>query len=242
MTSGECRDLEHLKTEVDHEHLDRCIVCTNSFSDAVRSCVVRCEHNNVCGVCYLRLRSLQRNFSCPSCKTELDTVICAEQAGSQYTEFSFWGEFDLGPIYLYDEKARMFFPRAYFKSHIENLRTIKCNVCHVAKRDTTQLMKHVKKDHDLRMCALCVEHKQAFPSEQKVLFIYLPTILLLQYTPFRNSIHQVYILTDFDTLLTNSILINFNAMLCGTLHSSTSYSYSHNTYIILLFLLYIIPF
>ena len=40
-------------------------------------CLTPCSHQeHVCSVCYLRIRSLQRNFHCPACKRDLDHVIC----------------------------------------------------------------------------------------------------------------------------------------------------------------------
>ena len=64
----------------------------------------------------------------------------------------------------------MFFPRKYFRDKIEPLWASRCKVkgCNAMKRDMSALKKHLTEDHKMHMCALCIEHKQSFPSEQKM--------------------------------------------------------------------------
>ena len=55
---------------------EECIVCTEIVDGISRlKAVGSCEHQGVCSVCFLRMRSLLQDSSCPICKTELEFVI-----------------------------------------------------------------------------------------------------------------------------------------------------------------------
>ena len=62
----------------------------------------------------------------------------------------------------------MFFPPKYYTSKIEKLWKCICKECNVLKRDIKALKTHMNLEHKFQMCSLCIEHKQAFPSEQKM--------------------------------------------------------------------------
>ena len=145
-----------------------CFLCAFPFEANQRvRCVGVCGHNNVCSICFLRLRSIQRNFSCASCKQQLDHVICSDKVGAQFSDFTIWGD-NIGPDYIYDEKSQMFFQKAYHISKVETLWAFKCGICKQTRRDMKQLKQHYQAEHNMQMCELCIENKQAFPSEQKV--------------------------------------------------------------------------
>jgi E3 ubiquitin-protein ligase ZNF598 len=95
----------------------------------------------------------------------MENVICTEDHNARFQTFTIWGE-NAGPDFSYDHKSRVFFPKKYYKSKVEALWSAKCKECNSWKRDITALKKHVTADHDCLMCALCIEHKKVFPSEQ----------------------------------------------------------------------------
>jgi len=109
---------------------------------------------------------VMRDYSCPQCKQNCELVICTPDVGAVYTDFEIWGE--QIPGFSFDHTSRMFFPPDHYKSKIEALRKSVCRICQVAKRDIKALRAHMTADHKLQMCALCIEHKHAFPSEQRV--------------------------------------------------------------------------
>ena len=114
----------------------------------------------------MRIRALQRNFSCPTCKTNLDRVVCSKDDNINFDDFQVWGD-SIGPTYTYDEKAQMFFPNDYYKSKVQSLWLCKCSICNHVKRDIKGLKTHSKLEHNLELCGLCIENRNAFPSEIK---------------------------------------------------------------------------
>ena len=125
-----------------------------------------CGHKGICSICFLRIRSLQRSFSCPSCKTNLDKIICSENPSLEYSEFSLWGD-SIGPDFTYDERGQMIFPNEYYKSQVASLWLCKCTICQQQRRDMKGLRTHIKMDHNLEVCSLCLENRDFFPTEHR---------------------------------------------------------------------------
>ena len=168
-TSTSTSSLNKLFERSPEEFDGSCLICAESFGKEHLRCVVSCGHNDVCAVCFLRLRALQRNFSCPSCKADLEAVICVEKDTDKFTDFSIWGD-SIGPDHMYDERSKIFFPKQYFKAKVESLFACSCRVqsCRQTRRDMKSLRQHMLIDHKMNFCLLCIEHKQSFPAEQKV--------------------------------------------------------------------------
>ena len=158
---------------MDHATTDgTCIICTEPFSPQNLLSAICCNHRSVCSICFLRIRALQRNMGCPECKTNLDHVICLPCDGSSasemsWSDFTIWGD-SCGPDFTLDPRSQIFFPKQYFRSKVESLWACKCSLCGQSKRDMKALKAHYNGDHNMHMCALCIEFKQSFPSEQKV--------------------------------------------------------------------------
>ena len=149
--------------------MECCLICSEPFDkkERLRTLCV-CGHDTVCSLCYLRVRALRRNFQCMTCKGELDAVICTEVDCVKFDDFTFWGEFDIGPKYCFDAKSRVFFPKDYFRSNIEQLWLIRCKMCRQSKRDMKALQQHLASEHNMMLCLLCSEHRYVFPSEMRV--------------------------------------------------------------------------
>lgn len=146
-----------------------CIICAYPIDNAERlPTLTICSHAEpICSICFLRIRSLQRQFHCPTCKRELDAIICCAEPGRQFGDFTVWGE-SIGPDFTYDQLSQMFFPKDYYRTRVETLRQIKCSVCPATRRDFRGLRGHLTNEHNLHLCMLCVENKQVFPAEQRI--------------------------------------------------------------------------
>lgn len=146
-----------------------CIICAFPIDSVSRyPTLTVCGHNEaICSICFLRIRSLQRNFHCPSCKRELDNIIVSTDPSKRFADYPMWGE-SIGEGFAYDALAQMFFPKEYYRNSIEPLRQLKCVVCSTSRRDYKAFKGHLHAEHNLHLCMLCVDHKQVFPAEQKV--------------------------------------------------------------------------
>jgi hypothetical protein len=112
-----------------------CLICTNPFEANHRlRCIGICDHDDVCSICFLRLRSLQDFDSCPSCKQLLNYVICTDSATSCFQDFIVKGGNSIipllkGPDYIYDQKSQIYFPAQYYQAVIQLLFIYKCTIC-----------------------------------------------------------------------------------------------------------------
>ena len=119
-----------------------CLICAESFSvvaagpswpcSAVVRCLTPCGHNDICSKCHLRLRFLHSDQTCPVCKGDLPQVIVpsardASSSKTSFEDFQLWGE-DLGESYLFHDESSMFFPKDFFKSQVEPLFSLSCQV------------------------------------------------------------------------------------------------------------------
>jgi hypothetical protein len=100
------------------------------------------------------------------CKTELENIVCPKGVLKPYASFQVVGSEHL-PGYTYNHKARMFFPKEHYKTHIETLWQCRCRQCNALKRDVKALKAHYAGEHNIIMCGLCMEHKHSFPSEER---------------------------------------------------------------------------
>lgn len=122
------------------------------------------DNAGICSICSLRIRALQREYKCPTCKTSLEKIVCAKESNINFADFTFWGD-SIGPDFHFDERSQMFFPPAYYKEHVQPLWLSKCKLCSQVKRDPKGLRLHLHAQHNLEMCTLCIENRHAFPSE-----------------------------------------------------------------------------
>ena len=146
---------------------ETCLICAEFLSPTTRiPAITSCDHSGVCSICFLRLRYILRDFTCPQCKQNCEQVICCYDSNSKFNDFEIWG--DQAPGFIYDNSARMFFPPDNYKLSVEPLKKSICKICGVVKRDEKALKGHLYAEHKLMMCSLCLEFKHSFPSEHKV--------------------------------------------------------------------------
>ena len=124
-----------------------CLVC---YSDLIVTTKTTCDHNEICGICHLRLRLLHKDNKCPICKTENEMVIVdyyydnnhdtttenddeeddhdndrQQQKTKLYADYPMWGT-ELGSAFIFREDVGMFFPRDYFHKEVEPLFGFRC--------------------------------------------------------------------------------------------------------------------
>lgn len=143
-----------------------CIICAEEIDGKNRLfAYTSCGHSDICSICYLRMRALQRVMHCPSCKASADHVVCSPKGDEAFDNFQIWGD-SCGDLIL-DQRGQMFFPRDYHRHKVEPLWSLKCKTCKQSKRDLKALRSHVKQEHNLQLCLLCIENRQSFPVEHK---------------------------------------------------------------------------
>jgi E3 ubiquitin-protein ligase ZNF598 len=150
-----------------HSH---CLVC---YSDLTVRGKIPCGHDDICGVCHLRLRFLHDDKKCPICKQSNDLVIVdKDNGGKRFVDYPQWGD-DIGADFVFRNDVGMFFEEQYFQQDIIPLFSHVCNKCdfkvdentkNTSKKNSPQrlLEDHLRNEHRLSMCRLCIEHKRDF--------------------------------------------------------------------------------
>ena len=118
-----------LVLENDPDAQQHCLVCYDTLEHTTKT---PCQHDEICGVCHLRIRFLHQDKKCPICKTENNQVIVDqnEDPGSHAKTFDMypiWGD-NLGSDFHYEEDVGMFFRREYYESEIKPLFGYHCTV------------------------------------------------------------------------------------------------------------------
>ena len=104
-----------------------CDICAEDFSDSRLRSLVRCGHDTVCSLCTLKIRALVRDRTCPFCNTECEHTVCTTDLSKTYEDYEVYGD-SIGPEHVLDARSQMFFPKTYFKTHIEALWACRCPV------------------------------------------------------------------------------------------------------------------
>jgi hypothetical protein len=155
-----------------------CLVC---YGDLTLTTITPCHHNEICGVCHLRLRHLHRDKKCPICKSKNDHVI-VDQPGKEFDEYPIYGN-ELGTAFTYRDDVGMFFLLSYYETDIKPLFGYHCteqgctydgsnmeNVGNAnaytkkAPNPTRGLVDHLRTVHRKALCQLCVDHQRDFVS------------------------------------------------------------------------------
>lgn len=151
--------------ELKEDQFRECMICAEEFNTTNRlTTVTTCGHaESICALCFFRIRSLQHNFGCPTCKQPLENVICVTDPLVQYSDFTIWADNIDG--FHFDEASKMYFPSEYFQKVISRLRLYQCKLCPQTRRDFKQLKGHYHGEHNKHLCLLCHDNKQIFPGE-----------------------------------------------------------------------------
>lgn len=131
----------------DDENLpsNACLICYSEDIHTHRA-IAPCGHDDLCGMCHLRLRALHLDTKCPICKADNEKIIVDADAPSiiapnnrsssggmlttychkPYKEYPVWGD-ELGGNFIYRDDVCMFFREEYYKSTVIPLFSLSCS-------------------------------------------------------------------------------------------------------------------
>ncbi|XP_074649523.1 E3 ubiquitin-protein ligase ZNF598-like [Tubulanus polymorphus] len=136
---------------------DICAVCRESI---LIFAVGQCDHV-VCMKCSTRMRALCNQMYCPICRADLPEVW--------YLREMKLFEKVRAKRYIFDPKLKVHFEDAKIEKAFEILLEHKCSLCKDAapEKSFLNLKTHMRKDHTLFYCDICVQHLKIFSSERK---------------------------------------------------------------------------
>lgn len=113
--------------EEENEDTATCLIC---YGELKHVGLVKCGHDDICGMCHLRLRFLHDDLLCPVCKTSNEHVIVISNTSSRtakFEDYPVWNDNDIGPQFTFDKN--MFFQHAYYKEQVKPLFSLSCTAC-----------------------------------------------------------------------------------------------------------------
>ncbi|KAJ2166563.1 hypothetical protein GGH15_002677 [Coemansia sp. RSA 562] len=136
-----------------------CFICADSVSFYA---VGQCDHRT-CFRCSLRLRELFKSKACPYCKTDLDTIIYTRDAETEHAVL-------LQQSFPFEEMGIKFDCK---EAHEATKHALQFNCPHrkcqyIAKGGWKDLKAHVRNEHSLQFCDLCLKNKMSFAHEHKL--------------------------------------------------------------------------
>jgi hypothetical protein len=152
-----------------------CIVC---YKNVEYYSIGMCEHP-VCYECSTRMRVLCQQNECPICRQDLPKVVFTKEI----KPFRF-----LRKGNLLDTKYNIYFDSHEIQEKFIKLLAHTCTVCKYNQvfNSFNNLKDHMKKEHDLHYCELCVDNLKVIIKKLFLLFISyihinINTNFLLQY-------------------------------------------------------------
>jgi hypothetical protein len=147
---------------------------TTAPTNTILPALLPCGHDEICGLCHLRLRFLHDDRKCPICKAAHEQIIVVDDDDDDndkkmFADYSIWGD-DLGPQFYYHSSTGIFFPKTYYRTVVEPLFGYHCTVPKCPSEyggsqpleSLEQLQDHLRTAHRLTLCQLCVDHKRDF--------------------------------------------------------------------------------
>ncbi|WOL10238.1 hypothetical protein Cni_G18992 [Canna indica] len=164
---------------------DSCAVCADSLEWVAYG---PCGHREVCSTCVVRLRFVLDDRRCCICKTECPVVFVTKALGDYTRVVADFSVFPSGATegqagqYWYHEDTQAYFDDVDHYKMIKAMCRLSCSVCdkksegqgvestkrRMRFRSIGQLNGHLRHQHNLLMCNLCLEGRKVFICEQKL--------------------------------------------------------------------------
>ncbi|KAL3877270.1 hypothetical protein ACJMK2_035002 [Sinanodonta woodiana] len=121
----------------------------------------KCDHP-ICLKCSTRMRALYKQFECPICRTYLPKVFFLSKR-EKYEDLP-------SRKYLIDRECNIHFENPKIEDRFLRLLEHSCHLCkdRHPERSLKALQAHMRKDHNLYYCDLCLDNLKIFTQERKV--------------------------------------------------------------------------
>ncbi|KAJ1723382.1 hypothetical protein LPJ53_002286 [Coemansia erecta] len=159
MVSADANDNDN--NESDSDDKDVCFICADRVDYFA---VGECDHRT-CYRCNLRLRALFKSKACPYCKTELETIIYTTDGEAPFSDLS------KRPLEHRDQDLNIMFDSEEAYNATKHMLQLNCpyRKCHYVDKDGwSGLKEHVRKEHSMGFCELCLKDKMSFAHEHRL--------------------------------------------------------------------------
>ncbi|XP_063224206.1 E3 ubiquitin-protein ligase ZNF598 [Bacillus rossius redtenbacheri] len=141
-------------------YTDNCETCVVCFKNVTIFSIGDCDHP-VCYECSTRMRVLCRQNECPICRQDMPKVIFTKHVRPFKDIHSY--------TYPMDKKFKICFESPDIQAAYDKLLEHVCTICRnrPAFRTFQNLKDHMRKEHELQYCDLCVENLNIFTAERR---------------------------------------------------------------------------
>ncbi|KAJ8883750.1 hypothetical protein PR048_015604 [Dryococelus australis] len=140
-----------------HKNCETCVVC---FKNVTIFSVGECDHA-VCYECSTRMRVLCRQNECPICRQDMPKVMFIKKV-RPFKDLT-------NHTYPMDKKFKICFESSDIQASYDKLLEHVCTICRnrPAFRTFQNLKDHMRKEHELQYCDLCVANLNIFTAERR---------------------------------------------------------------------------
>eukprot|EP01103_Thecamoeba_quadrilineata_P000358 TRINITY_DN10300_c0_g1_i1.p1 TRINITY_DN10300_c0_g1~~TRINITY_DN10300_c0_g1_i1.p1 ORF type:complete len:794 (+),score=132.35 TRINITY_DN10300_c0_g1_i1:57-2384(+) len=134
-----------------------CLICTEP---SVLYSIGTCDHRETCAFCSLRLRVLYGDFNCSLCKILQPVVIFSSKPKS-------FEEYHL-PSLIYEPSLKIYFDNKEQHKEIMANFELCCKYCKELFPSLENYQRHLKSQHCLYFCEVCLKDRKVFLPKQKL--------------------------------------------------------------------------
>ncbi|KAL1917789.1 uncharacterized protein VTP21DRAFT_3623 [Calcarisporiella thermophila] len=156
--NAELEQKEMQETTTPKDAKDLCFICAEPV---IYYSVTDCNHRT-CHLCCLRLRALYKSKLCVYCKTEQQDVIFTRDSSKPFEDYN------RRELPFSDEKLSILFEDEQIYGDTMIMLRFNCpdpNCDISCDGGWGELKRHVKKNHGMSLCDLCIRHKKIFAHE-----------------------------------------------------------------------------
>ena len=140
----------------DEAVVQECIVCTERSE---LWGVGQCGHNNICAKCHYRMRAKQQNLHCGYCKNLNEHILIASNSSVSFAGVQGLIEYREGAIYFKDADTLKLFELSI---------SCRCQCCSEKFLQVEEYKQHLRLNHWLMLCEVCLVYRPTLLSEQAV--------------------------------------------------------------------------
>ncbi|KAK4192360.1 E3 ubiquitin-protein ligase hel2 [Podospora australis] len=148
------------KNDTTDDDAEVCFICANTIT---HYSVAPCNHVT-CHLCALRLRALYKSKDCPHCRTSSPYVIFTDDGTKRFEEYT------SAEITSTDDNIGIKYAGEDIVGDTVLLLRYNCPdaECDFAGLGWVDLHRHVRSEHNKKMCDLCTRHKKVFTHEHEM--------------------------------------------------------------------------
>jgi E3 ubiquitin-protein ligase ZNF598 len=136
-----------------------CLVCLEPIEQYA---IGGCNHREVCAHCVLKIRLLGNELNCSLCKRPLDVLVVTSHPTRPFIEY------DLQKLHCEPAWSLYTDDEQFLEAMRRRVNGFVCPRCDLSCGSRGALHRHLEKQHHLKYCRLCAEHRHEWLCDQSL--------------------------------------------------------------------------